>query len=258
MVGEKLHTRVHPAIRSEIEKLDALIENPRGIFVDQPLLHASLAAQRDFVASREQLFAYNIQNPQMLKKFMRIEGWETADALYHSVIKGPSLVNGEVSREGIDWAIFGSMYAGLRMIEGKDLSKGESAEMALGLASLHLLEKIFPHVHFQGELARKIAINTLNYPIRPHVGWKDATQSELAAMHKSHSRPRVKELRATMPGGKRILAPIVTQAIESAQEIPPPLEGVGDRYLAAYGGVIEVLRMIEAGNSNSTLSNSLV
>lgn len=235
---------VHPAIRPEIDLIDEMIQNPRGILRDYPEAQLALSAQRDFIANRPQIVAYNsINGSQSVYRLMRVEGVEFVEAALQA-ISSREKVNGSVSSEADDWVIFLAQYAASLGMEGTNVGLLGRAEIALGMATLRFMTKIFPDFKYLESLPAKVEENGNNWPVRPLQARPDWSKATIAQFHHDYGRKDLKQLRSQMPGGKTVLDPIVHDALETYQRTPPMLDSAGPDYVLNYLRVVADMDII--------------
>jgi hypothetical protein len=231
---------VHPAVRADVANIDEQIASPKGILRDYPEILVALIAQREFVARRPQIVAYNSMNGvRSVQKLMRAEGWEVVEAVVHSIRTGEH-VNGHMSKEADDWIIFAGQLGALLAFEGKKIGTLSRAEIALGIAGLRAMTRYFPQFDYLSGLSKTVDENDRNYPIRIMQAPLDWGKPLIAQLHAQEVRPAMKGLRKEMPGGVTKLRPEVSEALERLDMVAPTLINAGIRYQEMYGKVIAI------------------
>ncbi len=210
---------VHPAVSGDIAFLDQLVEKPVGLVAKYPILMTALIEQRDFLARRELLVSSNSQgHGDKVFGLMRIEGGEAIEALW-SAVKKRERINGSVSSELVDWAIFASAYDMFRSMGGGQMQQMRQLEIGLGVAGIRVLESLTHGVNVARDIKAKVAENDKNWPEVPNQAPRDWDKERMATFHDTVMRPKMKLLRKTMRDRRMI--PEVSFALNEKRENPP-------------------------------------
>lgn len=233
--------KVHPSLRDHVVWIDRMIESPKGLLKASGALHAALAEQRDFLASREQALAHDVVGGGALLSSLMLTEWnEFAGEVRGALARGEK-VDGRASAEAADYIIFASHLEALLLRSGASGAVRRRVEILMGLGGLGLAEQLFPGLNGVEKLAEKVRINEQNWPERILHAPPNWSVEQIAGYHVGTVRPALKALRREAAPETRILPMPVTVALNEARETPPDVVGATEAYSRAYLAVLATL-----------------
>lgn len=213
-------SRVHPALQETHAKFLELIERPRGLLKEYPILRQMLAHNLGFLGERDLVYAHNVHGGvKVIVDMMHVESGEfqVETPIANRNIRDWSLVNGHATLEAIDVHFLAGLVAG--MLESGMGSLDEIDMLSLHLTMQQISEEsaLHPNLNPYDEDSIKKVVhpssgkNHANYPLGANKAPRKWDIPTMAQFYLATSRPRQKGLRETFRDRK--LPSAVAQAI---------------------------------------------